>query len=160
MKKIALLFIFAFLFWGCWEDLSGPSGKWCIKNTTNQTLKLSDYPYDFLPVTVKDVSPGDSIIIADVEFEGSPKKPYFSYWLEIISRHGGEAASLKVFSESGILLEEWNYADRNLSGKQFFKESSWRYYPNIEEQYQNGGYIGATWVFEILPEDLEEESDE
>ena len=160
MKKIALLFIITFLFLGCWENLNGPSGKWYIKNITDQMLILPYSSYSFLNKDDKAITPGDSIIIADVEFEGSPKKPYFSYWLEIISRHGGEAASLKVFSENGHLLKEWSYQERDFTGKQFFKESSWRYYPNIEEQYQNGGYIGATWVFEILPEDLEEESDE
>jgi hypothetical protein len=47
---------------------------------------------------------------------------------------------------------KWNYSDRNLSGKQFFKESSWRYYENI----RTGGRTKktGTWIFDILPEDI------
>ena len=157
MKKLVLLFIIAFIFTGCWEKLGGPSGKWYVKNNTDQVLKLAYSNHDFQSMGVKYVAPGDSIDIAVVIFEGKQKKPYFSYWLERANHYD---LSFNVLSESGNLLKEWSYKDKDLPCKQLFNESSWKYYPNTKEQYQNGGYIGAIWVFEILPEDLIGEKDE
>jgi len=157
MKKTFLLFIIAFVCTGCpWEILDGPTSNWYVKNNTNQTLKSTYYPHDFLISGVKDVAPSDSIRIAWIETQGGQRELYFNDWFDIIRNpQYWKIMSFKVLSESDNLLKEWKYEDKEFPSKQLFKESSWKLY-----RYKDGRYTSATWVFEILPEDLiEEEGD-
>ena len=129
------------------------TGEWYVKNNTEQTLTLSFPPYENYWQS-KDVAPGDSVLIQIHEFEYKEKiKPYFDHLPQRMASFSGEDISLDLFSEKGDFLKRWRYLDKDLSGKQFFKESSWRYHKNPKAS------IYAIWVFDIMPEDLIEKDD-
>jgi len=158
MKKFVHLLIIPFLSVfasGCWENVTGPESRWYVKNNTDQLLKITYSPHDFLGIGVKDITLGDSICIQGIFTAGGQRNLYFDelFELRIRPQYGG-MVSFTVLSESGYLSKEWHYGDKELPGKQFFNESSWRLY-----RYKDGQYTSATWVFEIWPEDLIEKEE-
>jgi|GEM_PF-438950 len=158
MKKITLLFVITIIFTSCDPPQYANKGDWYVKNSTNQTLTLIFFPQrKTIYSGPLNVAPRDSIkAIAFVYSHTPSEEPYFDKWIEANNNQGIDT-SIKVFSESGHLLKEWNIEDRYLSGKEFYKESSWKCY-RYRSNY-NGNFIGAKWVFEILPEDLIEEEE-
>ena len=162
MKKIALLFILAFVSTACdpYWYMTSNYGYWFVVNNTNQTLKLTYSPYNKY-FDIKEVAPGNMIKVAECVYSyySPSEEPYFDKRLEQINEYGIDTSFI-VLSERGHPLKEWSFSDRNISGKHFYKENSWKYSRHIIASYKKGDNIEATWVFEILPEDLEEESDE
>ena len=147
MAKVSLFIVITSLLAGCWitPDIKN-DGYWNVVNHTDQSLRLTYSPYnkDF---DIQEVAPGDSISVAGWGYYPSIE-PYFNYWLEQINTFGRDTSFI-VLSESGNLLKEWKYSERDSTGKQFYKESSWNYY-----RYQRGVYVRATWTFEIESDDL------
>ena len=155
MRKIILLFVIMLLIVTCDPPIYYHKGEWYVKNYTEQTLTIT-FPLNENNWSNRKVLPGDSIGIAYFGFEYRGKtKPYFYGFMppEMVSL--GENLLLNVLSENGNLLKKWYYLDKDLPDKQFFKESSWRYYENM----RSGDKITAIWVFDIMPEDIIEKDD-
>jgi len=128
-------------------------GSWLVKNCTNQTLIL-DYPLYGNLRSSSEFAPGNSILIGSDYFPFEDKiLPYFDRLGRQLINAGVKDMSFNVLSKGNVLLKTWNYSDRDLPGKQFFKESSWRYNENGKV------IINAIWVFDIMPEDLIEKDD-
>ena len=126
-------------------------GSWLVKNCTNQTLIL-DYSLENVRSSI---APGNSILIGTEIFPYDDKiLPYFDRLIRIYINTGVKDMSFKVLSKDSVLLRTWSYSDRDLPGKQFFKESSWRY-----NERKKKDLILATWVFDIRPEDIIKKDD-
>lgn len=152
MKKLILLLGIMSLGFQCGPEPPDPNGgAWRIKNSTNQTLTITIPPYSVIQSYPLDnnISPGDAIPLGftstDIE-----KIPNF----ELIRRfwHGlaEEDIYFEVLSSNGTTLVKWDYLNKDLPGKQFFKEGSWQ-----RKQSSKGDNIDVTWFFEILPEDIQ-----
>jgi len=125
-------------------------GEWYVKNNTNQTLTLSFLPKRYWKN--RDVAPGDSVPIQMSKFTEKVKtKPYFDLLPQTMVFYGDDI--VEVLSKDSVLLKTWNYADKDQPDKQFFKESSWRYYKNPKAS------MDAIWVFDIMPEDIIKKDD-
>lgn len=129
-------------------DPPGNSGVWKIRNGTDQLLKFKCFlcmNYD-PSYGIISVPPGESVLLcrtafllkARIEFDY-----YFSkcglYW--------------QILSEDEVVLRTWDYSDIGLPDQRFFEESEWYF-------EQNPGQSGRTlmeysWIFEILPEDID-----
>ena len=127
-------------------------GELFVKNCTDKTLivKFSSSYNHY-------IAPGDSVLVGGIFFLLEDKTMH-CFDAVMHDWHTSPPVPIEVCElllGDSILLIKWNYSDRNLSGKQFFNESSWRYYENI----RIGGRAAktGTWVFDILPEDLEPE---
>ena len=124
-------------------------GEWYVKNYTDQTLTISFPPHYWKN---KDVVSGDSVLIQMFKFTEKAKTiPYFDLFPRTMVSYGYN--TVKIVSKDSILLKTWNYSDRDLPDKQFFKESSWRYYKNPKAS------MDAIWVFDIMPEDIIKKDD-
>jgi len=155
MRKIIFLLVIVLLFTECTPPQSYHYGEWYAKNHTEQTITLSFPPYERYWQS-RDVAPGDSVLIQIYEFEYKEKIiPYFDRLPQRMASFSGEDISLDLLSEQGDLLKRWRYLDKDLPGKQFFKETLWRYY----EKIISGDKITAIWVFDIKPDDLIEKDD-
>lgn len=153
MRRCFTIILLSLVITAC--DPAQYGSAYYVKNSTDQPLKLclggSD---DSIYPIVGIVAPGDSAHFSgtSVVIRGK-NKLYFDWFIqEQVSRWGDEV-SLKVSSPENSLLKEWDYLDRNQSGKQFFNESSWRHYDVFD-----GGKgiitLKDIWVFTILPEDI------
>ncbi len=148
MKKLILFLGAALLCVSCDPPLNYNKAHWFVKNNTEQTLKI-DNPFRS---TVRSIVPGDSIEIYGTNFPPS-KIVSFDYFGQRMIEECGEDVAFNVVSEEDGLLKQYRYVDRDLVGKQFFKESSWFHYKiNVSSQEVDKKYI---WVFEILPEDIQ-----
>jgi len=159
IKIILLLSTMFSLNFQCGKE-NNPTGILYVKNCTDHNLYMNYPPYSFKQC----IKSGDSIYLYATSFPteyGVIFDAVFSKWrkAEPPLRYQDKEAC-KVLSEDGRLLKQWNFTDRNLYSKQFFNESAWRYYYEYFELYSNQTYFRATWVFDILPEDLIEEEDD
>ena len=158
IKKIIQLFCFMSLIAAC-DPISYHDGEWYIKNYTDQTLTISFPP--FHARKDGDVAAGDSLLVQLFHFEYKGKViPYFDRLPQVMASYNEDVlldVSCNVLSEHGDLLKRWRYIDKDLSGKQFFNESSWHYYQFHRSRDKE--HITAVWVFDILPEDLIEENE-
>ncbi len=102
--------------------------------------------------TERSIPKGDSIEIYGTIFSPS-ERVFFDYFGQRMVEVCGEDVVFSVLSENDILLEEYKYADRDLPGKQLFKEFSWQHYeiPLGDLEFSRK-YI---WVFEIFQEDIQ-----
>ena len=157
MKKYFVILSVIMLFTSCDPPRGYHNGEWYAKNCTEQKLTIS-FPPDERYWVSRDIAPGDSVLILSHRFEYKGKiMPYFDRLPQIMVSYSGEDISLNVLSEQGELLKKWSYLDKDLSGKQFFKETLWRYYERPGGSFEAA--ITATWVFDIMPEDLIEKDD-
>ena len=157
MKKVISLFATMLLIVACDPLRFYHIGELYVKNYTDQTLTITFPIYKNSWFDMK-IVPGDSICIGHLRFAYKGKiMPNFDTLFQEIMISSSEDKLLNVLSEQGELLKKWSYTDKDLPDKQFFKESSWRYYE------RPGGYdpagITAIWVFDIKPEDLIEKDD-
>ena len=156
MKKVISLFATMLLIVACDPPQDYHVGEWYAKNYTEQTLTLSFPPDRYWQN--KDVAPGDSVLIQIFYFEYKGKIiPYFDRLPQRMVYYSGENISLDLLSEQGDLLKRWRYLDKDLPGKQFFKETFWRYYERPGGRFTTA--ITAIWVFDIMPEDLIKKDD-
>ena len=130
----------------------GHESEWFIKNTTDTPFSVS-WTYDDIDEKV-DIAPGDSVAIGVVCSIRSIGDPKFSYITEIIG--SDDDGGLTFYSEDGIPVRHWRWSERGGSGRQLFNESLWRKYVRDQQpQPDRKGYIDVTWVFDVVPEDLQ-----
>ena len=128
------------------------TGQWYIVNSTDKTLTLSFPPNHYYKDRI--VPPGHGFCFQEYRYMAKGRvnrTPYFDHLPEFMASHSSGKVSLDVLSANGDLLKRWSYSDKDLPGKNFFKEFGWRQHKQDE---RNGG-ITIAWVFEILPEDLD-----
>ncbi len=64
----------------------------------------------------------------------------------------GKDSAFEVYSIDGTLLKKWIRSDDELSGKQFFNESSWDMdRSEFDDEYP---HIDILWTFHITEEDI------
>ena len=131
------------------------TGEWYIKNSTDQILTVYFPPFSYW----KKMEIGDSLSL----FDSYNDPPNFEDWPKFVARWYPkyEDMLLKISSENGTLLKAWCYSEKELPGKQLFKESSWRCYQLLcnNTYFSNSTYLRTIWVFDIFPEDLTGEGD-
>ena len=156
--KIILLLSPIFLNFQCGKE-NNPTGILCIKNCTDHNLYV-DYP----PYGIKQyIASGDSLFLGGASFSTESSLIFdevLRKWREAEppNRYQDKEAC-RVLSMDNQLLRQWNYTDKNLPGKQFFKETSWRCYhfPNVNPNNNYEIHTRTVWVFDILPEDIKGE---
>ena len=127
--------------------------KWYLKNCTSQTIYCEPHNYYKKDPPVEYLSPGDSTLLLDFSGADPDKEPDF---YDIWSRR--DDLTLKIYSADGTLLKEWRGDDWDKPGRQFFNESFWHKYQTL--RHRHGNYhdlYNVTWVFDLLPEDIETE---
>lgn len=147
MKKILLcLSLAAMCAACCYEDEYFTT--WTVRNATNQTILLS--PTSFAEhVYWYALAPG-----SEREFyhrKDYNERPAFNTLMVNWKGWADENIALEILSSDGTLLRQWKYTDRDISGRQFFNESSW----DFEYFMGNGDDPRASWVFTIQPGDLD-----
>ena len=163
--KIILLLSPIFLRFQCDKEDLYYRGVLYVKNCTDHNLYL-DYP----PYGIKQynsfkqyIASGDSLWLWGAAFSTE-----YSLIFDAVLSEWREAAppanyqdkeACRVLSVDNQLLRQWNYTDRNLPGKQFFKETLWRCYHFLNENTNSRYEVHkrTVWVFDILPEDIKGE---
>ncbi len=124
-------------------------GVWLVKNTTSQTLMITPGQYDLQPSSI---APGGTMEIHsqnyriwnEPDFAGLVLRRVWDGWAD-------ENISFEILSNNGSPLVKWNYVDRDLSGRQFFNESSWSL---VKSRGEREDELKKTWIFEIKPDDI------
>ncbi len=132
---------------------------WSVKNSTEQTLKIR-----FIPQTHQN-SPAygqyDTIIIPkdgnltfySITADANQYHASFSDYFRASTTMYGNDVYLQILSEDDVVLKTWNYSDADLFDRRFFDESAWHY----KKGPGQGAFVIASysWIFDILPEDIE-----
>ena len=129
------------------EDMTG---RYCAKNNTDQDviLRLHFDQINGPHMSENNVKSGETFLFWEC-YSFIKQGINFDRWFQGMLGYGNYI-KLQVLSADGVLLQEWNYMDKDLPGKQFFSEPSWQY----DETTDSHGNLLVTWMFDILPEDI------
>lgn len=156
MKRIVYVILVAIGCVSCDPEIymnGGHESEWFIKNTADMPFSVS-WTYNDINEKVE-IAPGDSVAIGVVCSLPSIGGPEFSLITEIVG--SGDDKGLIFYSEDGMQIRHWRWSERDGSGRQLFNESLWRKYVRDQQpQPEREGYIDVTWVFDVLPGDLQE----
>lgn len=156
MKRIVYVILVAIGCVSCDPEIymnGGHESEWFIKNTADMPFSVS-WQYNDIHEKVE-IAPGDSVAIGVVCSLPSIGGPEFSLITEIVG--SGDDKGLIFYSEDGMQIRQWRWSERDGSGRQLFDESLWRKYVRDQQpQPDREGYIDVTWVFDVLPGDLQE----
>lgn len=159
MKKIMLLFGVVLFCVSCIKIPDNIPRIWGVQNKTEHTLILK-CPYYYLSRLTIDPESFSKNDLKYTELEltpnayieicrgGIPKenKPWFDYYFKKSAEAFGEDVSWQILSEDGAVLKTWIYSDREFADQRLFAESEWR-------AKMTG--VWHSWVFEIMPDDIE-----
>lgn len=118
-------------------------GYWYVKNQTSETLRLRQFSEEGEIRDDDPLNPGDSIRI---KMCGVEEGLYFGFEWLCRSRYDGYLR-VEIRSSTGALLKNWPLTGQGHPEDRFYEELSWRYYHPFRFVH--------SWVFDLLPEDLE-----
>lgn len=118
---------------------------WYVKNHTDRPLKVlaPSHASNYIVVNAGDssyfyaFSPGQQL--------GAPPFDLLLWNTPEQDRH------IDILNEQDLLLKSWKYTDKDVEGRQLFRESCWRLYTRDFEYSTQLIYM---WVFDIYPEDI------
>lgn len=116
-----------------------------IKNCTDDTLKIWRNRSTIISEGCFYLAP-DSVKCLEKYANDIRHEPVFDNGINVSP---GLKDSIVIFSLKGEKLCEWDEDGRNLPGKQFYKESSWK--KRVWEKEEKSYY---EWTFEINPGDI------
>lgn len=149
MKKwLLLLLATALIYVQCGREHTHYDAVWYVKNSTSQTISILPPPYGEFYSSIT-LASGEGVQF--LRHRKYDDKPYFGMILKFWQGWTEENISLEVVSSNGAPLMTWKMSDANLSGKQFFNESSWRYSMSKENEEAI-----SDWFFEITSDDIKQ----
>ncbi|MDR2911920.1 MAG: hypothetical protein LBV38_01260 [Alistipes sp.] len=157
MRKLALLFAVTLSCVGCFKvpDDVRYDSEWRVRNSTAQTLVISPRPY-----AGPNTGSGARTLLAgeEVVFYARSEKayrPYFEMVMVLWRGRADEEISFDVLSTEGVLLKSWRYdVDAAEADGRFFNEANWEYSSDFGKRRKKW----ASWLFEILPREIEQEN--
>lgn len=155
MRKIVLPFIATLLTSCGWlfsqlgeDPTTNYHSYWYVKNGSQEPITITRSDLGQTDIAIK---PGDSVLIHKYYMEYPPT---FDLCYGLWESEAEEKRHLDVLSSEKEVLKRWEYTDKDTQERQFFRQSSWRFYHNDKI-----ACVEFIWVFDILPEDIRSETE-